>query len=414
MGLRSLFTKPHKEVAIVYDIGSASVGASIIEAGLGTIPKILYTVRIPIQFQREVNAKRFLAFAITALEEATQRLVKEGLSVLHLRHPNRIRMISCTLSSPWLISNTHVVHYQQGHPFAVTPDLISSLVTEEREKFLFEMNDSPRKIGSITTIESQIIGIRQNGYDVSHVQSRSCEKLTIAVHLSAAPSEVIETIKRTIHQHFNFRKITFDSFPLVYFSAIRTIHPTMTDFLCVDVTGEVTDVLIARNGILRDVSSFPLGKHHFARTISAVMGGDENSALGILHSTSAGAGEKEGIDAKVVKALNSIETDWRASFQQTLTGISERSLLPKHIFVTADAEVGDFFTRIISEEEFDTLGVAKERFTAEYVHPNTMEKTVSYAPGVSEDSFLALEAIFYAQRYARELSTRAPVPGIMV
>jgi hypothetical protein len=385
----------HTEVAALYDIGSASVGAALVRFRRGEAPHMLYATRVPIQFQQQVNAKRFVALAATALGDVSEQLVRIGLpqATKIVGSTPRIKNVLAVFSSPWLMSKTHITQLKKDKPFVASPTLIQDIVADERKMFAELFARESKRDGAVTIIEDRVIGMHLNGYEVQGPDMRSCTELSLAVFLSAAPTEAIETIKSAIHKIFNFRKLALQSFPLVYFSTVRDIQADNSDFMCIDITGEVTDIILSRHGIIVENSSFPIGKHHFARAVAAAIGISAESALSYLNMSASDNGKVS--NQQISSALASAQQEWTKSFVDTISSFATRTLIPRSAFVTADPEVGKHFASLISEIEFDTLGMSKEKFKTTYLGPDEIGKYVEREPGVSADAFLMIESAFF-------------------
>ncbi|MFA6552467.1 MAG: hypothetical protein WCT19_03120, partial [Candidatus Paceibacterota bacterium] len=136
MSFLSIFKKPTEEISMVFDIGSGSVGGAIVKFGqVGVKPKILYSVRESLPFQKEVNADRLMSGMLRALEIVVANLEKNGMIYLNFsglrRH--KIKKVYCSLSSPWHMSTTKVLSLDKKDPFLVTKDLIEDLLDAEEE-----------------------------------------------------------------------------------------------------------------------------------------------------------------------------------------------------------------------------------------------------------------------------------------
>ena len=101
------------EIAVVYDIGSASVGASLVELRPNKNPKILYSVRKTAAFLRRGDTERLLGAVGKSLNEVSLDIQKDGLK--HLKFTKRggqtIDSAYCFFSSPWYVSHTTTLHY---------------------------------------------------------------------------------------------------------------------------------------------------------------------------------------------------------------------------------------------------------------------------------------------------------------
>jgi hypothetical protein len=70
-------------------------------------------------------------------------------------------------------------------------------------------------------------------------------------------------IRETLSKTFHDKKVTFSSFTLVTYLAVRDKYISPDSYLLLDISGEITDVGIVTKGILESVLSFPFGKKTF-------------------------------------------------------------------------------------------------------------------------------------------------------
>lgn len=376
------------DVTLLFDIGNSSIGAALVDLNFDK-PKIIYDARVPIDFQRSINAKRFLAAAGTALETLCKRIsidyVQKGKNALH------IGKAICLFASPWLMSQPTVIRYGSEKTFALTDELIDKLVEEESERFTKSFTPEGRK-STTQTIEAKVIGTFLNGYELETVHGQHGKEAVIHSFFSAASSEAVALFEKTIHATFHVGEVSFSSFLLAYWSAIRDIYPDSLDFVCLDITGEVTDILVANRGIITNIASFPLGVHTVARTIIDSTAMPAESALSV--QSLAALKKTPPVDGRVHTAIKAGISDWTRSMEEAFLKISTHTILPRTLYVSIDEEVATPFIETLRSFEHDALGVAKERFSVEVVGQEFVPKNVILENGIHADPFLLVGAAY--------------------
>lgn len=376
------------DVTLLFDIANSSIGAAIVDL-TSTKTRIVYSTRVPIDFQRNINAKRFLVAAGAALEILCSRILTEYIQ--KGKHPLRINGATCLFASPWLVSQPVVIRYAPEKQFSLTPELIDKLVEQEHIRFEKTFSHDGRK-SAVQTIEIKVLGTRLNGYEMDSVHGQYGKETIIDMFFSAASTEAVKLFEKIIHNSFHVGEVSFSSFLLSYWNAIREIHPDVSNFVCLDITGEVTDILVANRGVITNVASFPIGAHAVARTIINSTNMPPESALSV--QTIASVSKKEAVDPVVEKAIKSALTDWIESTKTALSQINTHIVLPRTLYVTIDEDVSTPFIEALKELEHDALGVGKEHFSLCVIGKEFISNEISVDEGVNADPFLLIGALY--------------------
>lgn len=376
------------DVTLLFDIANSSLGAAIIDL-TSLKPQIIYSARVPIDFQRNINAKRFLIAAGASLELLCNRILTEYIQ--KGKHALRINGATCLFASPWLVSQPIAIRYAPEKQFALTHELINKLVEQEHVRFEKTFSHDGRKT-AVQTIEVKVLGTRLNGYELDTIQGQYGKEALIDMFFSAASSEAISLFEKIIHNAFHVNAISFSSFLLSYWNAVRDIHPDVFDFVCLDITGEVTDILVANRGVITNVSSFPIGAHAVARTIIGSTNMPAESALSV--QSLAASSKKEAVDPAVQKAINAALSEWVDATKNALLQINTHTVLPRTMYVTIDDDVATPFIEALTALEHDSLGIGKEHFSLHVVEKEFISNNVIVGQGVTSDPFLLIGAAY--------------------
>ena len=120
MSILSFGGKEKKELALIIDIGSASVGAAIAVLSREGKPTIFTTIREDMVFQEDLDIARFRTSMRDALAKALrtlERLLPDVLKKTGGSPPSRVYV---TFSSPWHASETRTISSVQDKPFRMT------------------------------------------------------------------------------------------------------------------------------------------------------------------------------------------------------------------------------------------------------------------------------------------------------
>lgn len=371
----------------VFDIGSGSIGGAFVNLNPGNIPEIIFSARRNIPVQAELNFQRFLDSMGKTLEGLALAMQKAGGGV-------RVGEIYVILASPWYASQTRLVRYQQDVPFTVTEKGVGKLVEKEIEAFrnskLFTHLRAEE--GAPEIMESKNIQIKLNGYALTRPYGKKVTELEIAVYVSMLPANIRSLITESLAKFWH-AKTHFSSFSLTTFDAIRSVFPEEPSFLFLDISGEVTDISLARDNILLESMSFPSGKNALIRAIAEIMKISPALAASELELY---AQKKSSLEhaKRIGEILKEEAEEWRAFLKEALARFAAEFPIPRVIFYTADDVVSQWFETTIAETKFSRWGEAEDGFVVRALGNTLLNKFVRVAAPDLEDPFLSVEAIF--------------------
>jgi hypothetical protein len=229
------------EVTLIVDIGSSSVGAALVSISKSATPKILFSTRSPVVLQNDSERGRSLVAVTTALEAVMNTIATEHVIV---------RKTHIIFSSPWFTSETKIIKSEYDSSVLVTHHVIEQLIKDAENKLVEE---SKSKNGEI--IEHMIVRTKINGYNTLNPYNKKAKNIEIAFLSSVVEKDISESVRRVIGKHLHVHKNDTSSFSLVAFTAISGILSDITDFLVVDVRGEVTDLsLVIDSALMKNLS----------------------------------------------------------------------------------------------------------------------------------------------------------------
>ncbi len=379
--------KSGEELAVIFDIGSGSVGGALAIISKEHTPKLLYTVRLPVVWQEKPEPGQFLASIIRTVHQVSENIERKGL--LHLRFTKfsvrHIKKIYAVFSSPWYISQTKILTIDKKSTILVTKDLIDSLIKQEEKQFTESLDTGAHShvFDHAEVIERGIIRTRLNGYDTPNPYNKKASIIEITFFMSFVSKDILEAVKKSVHTHFNYRHINSFSFPLVAFKAISDANKDINDFLLVDVRSEVTDVSLIKDGALLESISFPIGKVGLLRAVSETTNSSVHIALSFIEMVTYNKSTPE-LTATLVPTLEKFKKEWYKGFKDAIDEITRDVAIPKRIFLIADTEIESFF-----EKSFDLAGGYEIHTIKRHELKTYIEMNSKF-----DDPFLALETIF--------------------
>ncbi|MBI2476115.1 MAG: hypothetical protein HYV67_02645 [Candidatus Taylorbacteria bacterium] len=395
-----LFTfskKSVKKVGLALDIGSKTVGGALFEKDAAGKIKLLYTAREPIAFQKILTGKNLLSAMLRSLELVLVHLEKYGLAHLNLNSKVNYHLdtVAAVVSSPWHASETKTLKLTREKPFVVTEALIGNLLAKEEGDFTERQPGGQSHDPRPDVLEHKIFEMRLNGYPTADPFGKKASQLELSIFTSLAIKSLIEKTQTLISRHFPLSRLQWHTFSLTAFASIRDSFPDIEDFLVVEVGGEVTDVTIAKKGILAEAVSFPLGHNGLLRALDRICNNHPECALDALLKLHRQAKLNSADKDKVERAIANAEISWLKFFNDAISNFSAETFLPRTVFLFEDGPYASIFEEFIKSAESSQLA-ATEPFT---VKTGDDIWAAFAAPGqpLAADAVLAMEADFAAR-----------------
>ncbi len=371
-----------------FDITSSSVGGILAQHNPEKSPEIITSSRFETEFFPDFNFQKFQRSIFKTFDRTAAYLKKkmpEGR-----RKPDAVLV---AFSSPWYASKTKLVRLKKPEEFEVSENFISKIIDEETKSFKEEwqkkQNTGSRSAESdeLDILESKNMKVSLNGYPVKRFAGKKALSLEFYLYMSMGIKAIKEKVKETISRHFGEGiKTQFHTSPFVFFNVLKNVIDLEKGALIIDVGGEITDVVLIRNGVLEEAISFSKGENFLIRRIASVfrVSPEEASSLlgqytrGDLHSAS-----KE----KMRNIIELAGKEWCQFFKNSL-GSPEFSFLPSQIFFIgrgAAAVLKDF----VNCE-------GNQIFSSQLILPEAFKKHFYFARGFGEekDILLMIHSLF--------------------
>ncbi len=378
--------KEEKKLALVFDLGSSSVGGAVFEMEKSGTPKIILSIREPIILEEKFNEARFLFLSLKSLDVVAGKICRMGIG-----KPARI---FCVLSSPWYASQTRIIKLEKNVPFLFTSKLADELIKKEisllEEEHLAKFSQTHDKI---RPIEFKNVKIMLNGYPTSAPFGKKTKTLEMIIFVSMSSEQVLKKIEDTIFKHFHSKDIKFSSFAMASFTVARDMFAKQESFLLVDIGGEMTDISMIKKDILSNSISYPLGPNFMVRGLANSLNcilSEAKSLISLYRDEHALESTKKKLDP----IINKLKTEWLNEFQKSLKNLSSNISVPATIFVTVDQDLADFFSKIIKAEQFGQNILTASEFKIIVLDPQTLHGITLFKDNVNRDPFLIIESVY--------------------
>ncbi|MCR4274754.1 MAG: hypothetical protein NUW02_01760 [Candidatus Campbellbacteria bacterium] len=300
-------------------------------------PFIVHSVSKVIPFQETPNHERCTATTLQALVDACNGVVTKGVpyvSSQKVQH-GHIDHIYCVYGSPWYISQTQEVNIEKENPIIITDKTLPELVKQYTPTDSLHAVVTDEK-DAVYILEQSIVGIRLNGYAVDTPIGKEAKHISFSVSSGAISNQFRLYVEESISRFFSNISFTHHCAPTMEFFGIRDMLATENTFLIIDVSAEVTDVSVVRNGTLKETASFPYGTHSALRSFSHSANILSSETLGAVRSLQANK-----LDTKITKlyteAAQKAEGEWRTFFEKTLLELEQGGGIPTSAFILGES-----------------------------------------------------------------------------
>lgn len=378
--------KSKDELVLVFDIGSSSVGGALFLTQSSGIPKIIFSIVEPIKLEEGIEISRFLSLMLQSLDAVVNKVYSAKLGA-----PSKC---FCVLSSPWYTSQTRIINYSKNTPFIFNTKLADELIQKEIKIFEEENLEKYKNVGNaVRSIELKNIKTTLNGYEISAPLNQKTKELEMVVFVAISGEQILNGVENTIAKHFNFHQIKFSSFAMASFSAVRDMNHQKSDFLLADIAGEITDISMIKNNVLRESISFPIGRNFFIRGVASGLGCSLDEAKSLISLFKDEHADKSLVQ-NIAPIMDKLKTEWLKKFQESLAHLSHDISVPATIFIALDNDLSKFFYQTIKTEQFSQYSLTESKFEVIFLNSEFLHGTASFEDKVIRDPFLIVDSIY--------------------
>lgn len=351
-----LFSRKEPSVKnfLVIDIDSASVGGALVQHIEGDRPEIMMSLRLPVAVQEEFDFDHFFSAIQRALDTVCARLF----------HDQNVppEEIFVTLHAPWVASQTRMIHRHSKTPFIFTQELATELIQREIQKYHDgDIKDFAEYRHDHNLLEHKTMRVTLNGYLIRNPLGKQTQSAEITSFMSVIPRDVERALEHKIEKHFH-ANITMHSFAFASHAVIKNHLRNQSDSLIIDVSGEMTEISVVRKDVLMQTASFPFGSSHIIRHIGQQLGISPAEARSRIAMYTAGTLSDIGV-YEIEPVVREAEKKWAEYLKKILSDISQTSLIPDVVFLSAEDAFLSFFQQGIEDEDFHQYIYSHRKFS---------------------------------------------------
>ncbi len=385
-----------RNTSLVLYIGNGFVKGALVSESSNGKSKILYTEKENIPFQDDPQASKLESAVITSLDNLCKNIRAKGFPVLSLANESlKIDTVTCVLSAPWYISQTYSIQKKEEGFFTVKESIVEDLI----KKIENDVESSHHDLDLIP-IEKNILSISLNGYPVTSPFNKKTKNLNVSFLMSFSPRHIVESIKSTVQKHIRCDDFKIHSFSVAVFSVTRDIWPDTTHSIILDLTSEITELVLIKDGSISESISIPQGRNTLIRSISSGLGISTQVSESMLSLYIAGNSDISVKD-KIEKAIGDAKKIWTGALSGALTEVAVGTSLPSNFLLVSQSDVKDIFSNFIKNEQYNQFTFAEGPFNVKCLSVEDVSGQCDFEKNTETDINIAFSAIF-----SKKLSTK--------
>lgn len=322
--------KNKKLTGVVFDIGTASVSATLFEIKeRGTKPNILNTFRRFHKISLRHDATHFSKSTVSQFSAVLKDISEFTGGMMP-------ELYVIGLSSIFYLGKTERMYDKRSKPGVITDADVKNLVERGRQKFVGDLGRD-----DIVVFETVLMKSKLNGYPVEEPSGKFAEEIELWVHFAATSKELSDRFHEIIRSFKKNADIHFSTFPIVSWSLMRVNIFPEHSVLLVDVGGEITEVTFLIDGVITEVISLPFGVLNILLRIAESEHVELENALSLLKTFTQGALTNE-TQARIRAMIKKELTGWEEIFERVWQRASRDAMINiKMFFLGGGAMISD-------------------------------------------------------------------------
>ncbi|MBL4644766.1 MAG: hypothetical protein JKX80_02785, partial [Candidatus Pacebacteria bacterium] len=366
-------------LALVFDIGSATVGVAIAKYKKGKPINVFFTHRVLINYGTDQSAKSLGGYVGTAIEKAATEAL-EQLGRLDVGSDYTVHAI---VHAPWTDSQAQRAEGVLEEETLITRELLQQFTVRHLPE---------QKVEGRIQFDRHITRIELNGYSTTQPYKKKAKKIAVTILKSSMSDSVHASILNAFSSALPNHDVHIDAF-LFAATQLRELFAGNDAYTIIDVGEEYTSLSIVRDETVAGSAWASFGTEYLIRAISKEDAEARQSAISQLTMyidntcTPAQCRDTE-------TALEKPEKEWTRTFGDACTKLSKIHRMPTKTFVSVDKHYGPWFKRVIEKIDFGQFTVTGRPLEAQLLSIEKAARSFSFAESVKRDSMLSLGILF--------------------
>lgn len=318
--------KKKSYLSFVFDIRDTSISVAATKFENNKKPEIIYCQNFKIDYQEDVESKKYTTSMIRTLDKAILTVRK---NIIKIGFKGDIKKYSFFIGSPWSVSQSKTIKFIKDKVFNVDNNFLRRIILNEEDKIEKEIENNSKGI-DWKIIEDKIIQSKLNGYKTNKIYERKTKDIELDIFVSFVPQEILNKISsvvdnKTVKQQTN-------SCVLSSFSFLRDLYTDKNDFLYIDIGEIITDIYVVKDDVVFGIISFPFGEKNIIQSISKASKISEDIVLSSINIKCHGKCDPK--EQNRLEHLISIGmSKWFDKFNNTILKICSENNIPQNIFI---------------------------------------------------------------------------------
>lgn len=359
------------ELQCILDIGSASIGVTLMREDKSGTPVVSKTARVDFSTGTEEAKEGIQTQALSAVQKALDSV----------KAVPQIKSVRAVLAAPWYDAKITTINTRSEKTVRVNEGTVARAVREYLAK------KGSLKSGP-SVIESLVSQVYVNGYPTDLHAAVTGTSMRVNHYASEADAGFQKAVTDAVKKTLPKASISFHSFSFVAFAVLRALREE-NNFVILDVGGEITDAVIAHHDGLRFAGTFPIGAMSIARAIAGKGSiADAKSRLALYAKGELSIEENAAFEKEFSAAIK----PWQDAYQSLLETAVNDVAVPQTTFLFAERDELPWLSSAIG----GTHGAFSTRVNL--IGPDFFSSNISLGEEGLYDSFLSAEAVYFAFR----------------
>ena len=205
------------------------------------------------------------------------------------------------------------------------------------------------------------------------MEGRIVTNAEISLFSSVIPEVILQAVDDAVAKFFVIKNIWCHSLSLAIFSVIHDLFPNHQDFIYLDVSDEMTDISIVKNGLISSNASFPFGRNQFIRELAKNLKVTEVIADSFIRMH----GQKSNDELAALKidvAMDTVIRDWSTKANEVFNSFIDKLYVPQTIFFVAGNDLISFLADKLRSENYTVLPLEARKINLPTQTDNTIFK----------------------------------------
>ena len=378
----ALFGTKEKVVAVA-DVGSGSVGFSILQLNPGGMPTILAATRSILPLEDRTH-EQTISGVLRMLSEAGSAVLKsynEGKSGKHLGPPHDVYAI---IRAPW----TRASSGRATRVFKEETTISKYLITELGREALENNKDLDRN----NMLESSVIRVELNEYQTSQPIGKRAHRLDIVTFESDCDVDIKKGVTSALEALLPGRPLILKSGARAYLAIVEEKMEHPNTYVIVDMVSEASNVMAVRDGIITHNAVIPEGVRTILRRITGQKGISEE-VISLMRMVVADSCNGEVCD-RLNEALAKVEPELVRVFGESVGTIMGKRRLPDTLILFAHPDMLSWLAHVFSRIDFSQFTIPMHPFSVKTLSPEKIKSLMRVDANVSADTSLIVASAF--------------------